>query len=205
MTLSPSLITQRFRRIHARCAPARVERGEERERECHQRDGDDVPALQIRWQLRDEVHVFREELDAERVLDRGHDHVDVERGEDAAPTPPAVPMMPISMPCTTKICMIEPGRAPRVRRMAMSACLSVTATTSVEMMLIAATRMISPRMMNIMRFSISTARKKLAWLRVQSEAKVSSGILTSSSRATVRAAKRSSSFRRTPVTDSPSW
>ena len=85
-------------------------------------------------------------------------------------TPISVPMTPISMPCTTKICITERGWAPSVRRMAMSACLSFTATTRVEMMLIAATSTISVRMMNIMRFSISTARKKFAWVRVQSEA-----------------------------------
>ena len=64
--------------------------------------------------------------------------------------------------------MIEPGRAPNVRRMAISACLSVTAMTSVETRLNAATATISERMMNIMVFSICTARKKLAWLCVQS-------------------------------------
>ena len=51
-----------------------------------------------------------------------------------------------------------------------------------------------------MRFSISTARKKLAWLRVQSEANTFGGSLASSSSATVRAANRSSSLRRTPLT-----
>ena len=79
-------------------------------------------------------------------------------------------MTPISAPCTMKICTIEPGEAPSVRRIAMSACLSVTSITSVETMLNAATATISSRMMNITRFSISTARKKLAWLRVQSVA-----------------------------------
>jgi hypothetical protein len=65
--------------------------------------------------------------------------------------------------------MIERGRAPSVRRMAMSACLSVTAMTSVDTRLKAATATISDRMMNIMFFSICTARKKLAWLLVQSQ------------------------------------
>ena len=50
----------------------------------------------------------------------------------------------------------------------MSACLSVTTITCADTMLNAATATISVRMMNIMRFSICTARKKLAWLRVQS-------------------------------------
>ncbi|MOA51129.1 hypothetical protein D3C78_1742380 [compost metagenome] len=58
-----------------------------------------------------------------------------------------------------KICMMLAGLAPRVRRMAMSACLSVTTITSVDTRLNAATATISVRMMNIMRFSICTARK----------------------------------------------
>ena len=77
-------------------------------------------------------------------------------------------MNPISAPCTTKIAMIEDGDAPSVRRIAMSACLSVTTITCAETMLNAATATISVRMMNITRFSICTARKKFAWLRVQS-------------------------------------
>src|SRR3989338_3461407 len=82
-------------------------------------------------------------------------------------TPETVPMTPISAPWTMKICMIEPGAAPSVRRIAMSEFLSVTSITRVETMLNAATATISSRMMNITRFSISTARKKFAWLRVQ--------------------------------------
>ena len=45
------------------------------------------------------------------------------------------------------------GLEPRVRRMAMSARLSVTVITSVETRLKAATATISVRMMNISRFS----------------------------------------------------
>jgi hypothetical protein len=96
-------------------------------------------------------------------------------------TPARVPSTPSTIPCTMKICRIERGAAPSVRRMAMSACLSITAMTRVEMMLIAATSTIRPRIRNIMRFSISTARKKLAWLRVQSEANTFGGNLESSS------------------------
>src|SRR5947209_3108427 len=168
MTGSLSLIAQCFGRIQPRGAPARIERGHERERERHQRDGEHVGRLQVRRQLRDQVHVLRQELEAEHRLDRRHDDVDVERGDDAGKHPTSTPITPMIMPCTMKICITDPGRAPSVRRMAMSACLSFTATTSVEMMLIAATSTISVRMMNIMRFSISTARKKFAWVRVQS-------------------------------------
>ena len=80
----------------------------------------------------------------------------------------SVPITPISAPCTTKIFMIRDGVAPSVRRMAMSGCLSVTAITSVETILNAATATISVRMMPIMVFSDLHARKKLAWVRVQS-------------------------------------
>ena len=79
-----------------------------------------------------------------------------------------MPITPISVPCTMKIFMMQAGEAPRVRRIAMSGCLSVTTITSVETMLKAATAMMSVRMMNIMRFSICTARKKLAFCCVQS-------------------------------------
>ena len=114
-----------------------------------------------------------------------------------------MPMTPITMPCTMKMRTTEPGAAPTVRRIAMSACRSATATTRVEMMLIAATRMISARMMNITRFSSSTAWKKAAWLRVQSARVASGGSFGCSARATPRAANRSSSLRRTPLTSSP--
>ena len=82
--------------------------------------------------------------------------------------PISVPITPISAPCTMNMRMMLAGVAPRVRRMAISACLSVTTITSVETILNAATATISMRMMNMTFFSICTARKKLAWLRVQS-------------------------------------
>src|SRR6185436_19791115 len=65
-----SLIAQRFRRVDARGAPARVEGGDERQAEPHEDDGDHVRRLQVGRQLRDQVDVLRKELDAERVLDR---------------------------------------------------------------------------------------------------------------------------------------
>ena len=75
-----------------------------------------------------------------------------------------MPITPISAPWIMKIAVIDDGDAPSVRRIAMSACLSVTVITCADTMLNAATAMISVRMMNITRFSICTARKKLAWL-----------------------------------------
>ena len=62
----------------------------------------------------------------------------------------------------------------------MSACLSVTTITCAETMLNAATATIRVRIRNIMRFSIATARKKLAWLIVQSRASSSMGSTASS-------------------------
>ena len=77
-------------------------------------------------------------------------------------------MIPEAAPCTMKIPMIERGLAPSVRRMAMSARLSVTVMTSVLTRLKAATATIKVRMMNIMRFSSCTASNQLRLLRVQS-------------------------------------
>jgi hypothetical protein len=71
-------------------------------------------------------------------------------------------------PCTMKISMMERGLAPSVRRIAMSACLSVTVITSVDTRLNAATATISVRMMNIIVFSICTASYQAALVRVQS-------------------------------------
>ena len=64
-------------------------------------------------------------------------------------------------PCTTKIPMMLCGLAPSVRKMAMSARLSVTVITSVDTRLKAATATISVRMMNIMRFSTCTAANQV--------------------------------------------
>ena len=101
-----------------------------------------------------------------------------------------------------KIVVIDDGDAPSVRRIAMSASLSVTVITCADTMLNAATAMISVRMMNITRFSICTARKKFAWLIVQSRISASTLRRPTSSCATRGAAYRSSSLSRTPETPS---
>ena len=72
-------------------------------------------------------------------------------------TPVKVPSRPTIEPCTMKMDRMERDEAPSVRRMAMSARLSVTVITSMDTRLNAATAMISARMMNIMRFSTCTA------------------------------------------------
>src|ERR1051326_2600271 len=64
-----SLIPQRFGGIHLRCAPARVQRGEERERERDQRDRGHVVRLHFRGQVRNEIHVLVHEAHAEGLLD----------------------------------------------------------------------------------------------------------------------------------------
>ena len=83
-------------------------------------------------------------------------------------TPASVPARPSAMPCTTKTRITSRGAAPMLRRIAMSPCLPVTITTRVDTTLIAATSTISARMMNMIRLVISTAWKKLTWIRVQS-------------------------------------
>ena len=102
-----------------------------------------------------------------------------------SPTPIAVPTTPTSAPCTTKMPITERGLAPRVRRIAMSDCLSVTVITSVETRLNAATAMISVRMMNISRFSTCTASNQLRLVRVQSRTTTSGPRLCCSARPTL--------------------
>ena len=85
-----------------------------------------------------------------------------------ATTPSSVPIRPTTEPCTMNTFMMLAGLAPRVRKMAMSGCLSVTVITSIDTRLNAATAMISVRMMNIMRFSICTAANQLRFSRDQS-------------------------------------
>ena len=66
------------------------------------------------------------------------------------------------VPWTTKMVMMLLGVAPKVRRIAMSASLSATTMTNADTILKAATATISVRMMNMTRFSVRSARKKLA-------------------------------------------
>ncbi|CFN78011.1 Uncharacterised protein [Bordetella pertussis] len=85
-------------------------------------------------------------------------------------TPSKVPTTPISAPCTRKMRATSPGPAPSVRRMAISDCLSLTAMTSDDSRLNAATATISARIRNIMRFSVCTAANQVRLLRDQSAA-----------------------------------
>ena len=101
--------------------------------------------------------------------------------------------------CTMKTAMMLEGLAPRVRRMAMSDCFSVTVITSVETRLNAATATMSARMMNIIRFSTCTAANQVRFCRVQSRTIIPGGNACASSAATSCARCMSLSFRRTPV------
>ena len=81
----------------------------------------------------------------------------------ASATPPtmpsSVPTTPTIMPCTIKIHKIVAGVAPMVRKIAISACLSLTTMTKDETKLKAATAMINNKIRNIMVFSILMAWK----------------------------------------------
>ncbi|MNV64730.1 hypothetical protein D3C71_1573870 [compost metagenome] len=82
--------------------------------------------------------------------------------------PAKVPITPTRAPCTTNTPMMLLGLAPRVRKMAISARLSVTVITRVVTRLKAATATIKVRMMNIMRFSTCTAANQVLFCCVQS-------------------------------------
>ena len=77
-------------------------------------------------------------------------------------------MTPISEPCTTNTCITPAGGSPSVRRIAMSACLSVTSITCELTRLNAPIAMISDSRIAITVFSIFSARNMLALSRVQS-------------------------------------
>src|SRR3990167_1276532 len=78
-----SFIAQRLGRVHPAGAPARVDRGHERQRQRDQRDRHDVALLRVAGHAADEVDVLRQEARAQRALQRGHEGVDVERDAQA--------------------------------------------------------------------------------------------------------------------------
>ena len=89
--------------------------------------------------------------------------------QNSAPTtkPMIVPLTPMLAPAIKKMRMIAPRDAPIVRRIAMSADLSFTSITRPEIILSAATRMMSERMRNITFFSTSTAPNRLEFVSCQ--------------------------------------
>ena len=113
--------------------------------------------------------------------------------------PPNVPITPTKAPCTMNTPMMLLGLAPKVRRMAMSARLSVTDITKVDTKLKAATATMSVRMMNIIRFSTCTAANQVLFCCVQSRSPIPMGKVGASSRATARASCKSLILRRMPV------
>nr|GEU28183.1 hypothetical protein [Tanacetum cinerariifolium] len=84
-TLNRSLVPQRLRRFHARRAPARIQRGQEREHHRHAADAQHVVPAQVGRQHADEIDFLGQELDAQQVLDERHDHIHVERQQRAQP------------------------------------------------------------------------------------------------------------------------
>ena len=76
-------------------------------------------------------------------------------------SPAIVPTTPIEAPVIRNTRITAPLVAPIVRRMAMSRPLSFTSIIKPEMMLSAATRTISDRMMNITVRSTSSTVKKV--------------------------------------------
>jgi hypothetical protein len=105
----------------------------------------------------------------------------------------------MTAPWMTKMPMIERGDAPRVRKMAMSACLSVTVMTSDDTRLKAATAMMRVRITNIRFFSVLTAANQLRFWRVQSRIETGSVNTEASWAATCGARSMSSSLSLMPV------
>ena len=114
-------------------------------------------------------------------------------------SPKPVPITPTMAPCTTKMAMMLPGLAPKVRKMAMSARLSVTVITRVETRLKAATITIRVKMIPIMRFSNCTAANQVRFCRVQSRMNRPAGMVGAISKATSRERCKSLILMRTPV------
>jgi hypothetical protein len=83
-------------------------------------------------------------------------------------SPAIVPITPTDAPARKKMRSTMPRVAPIVRRMAMSRPLSFTSMMRLEMMLNAATMMISDRMRNITFRSTWSALKKLEFTCCQS-------------------------------------
>jgi hypothetical protein len=79
-----------------------------------------------------------------------------------------VPITPIKAPCTKNIRAISPGVEPKLRKIAISDCLSFTAITRDDKRLNAATATINAKIKNIMRFSVCTAANQVRLLRDQS-------------------------------------
>ena len=109
-----------------------------------------------------------------------------------------MPITPEAAPWTMKMPITERGVAPSVRRMAMSARLSVTVITSVDTRLNAATATISVRMIESRRFWICTEANQLRLVSVQSRTTTRGPSACSSSAATSGACSRSFRRRRRP-------
>ena len=115
------------------------------------------------------------------------------------PTPSSEPNRPIAKPCTKNMRCTNPALAPIVRKIAMSACLSVTVMTKVETKLNAATAIIKVKMMNIIFFSVWTAANQLRFERDQSLTQSACGTTCAKRTAISGAFCMSSTLTRKPV------
>ena len=105
-----------------------------------------------------EIDLGREQIDPDDILHELADRFDVSgKGDAQVPSPARVPTTPMLAPDSMKMRRIMPREAPIVRRIAMSRPLSFTIMIMLEMMLKAATTMISVRIRNMTLRSISTA------------------------------------------------
>jgi hypothetical protein len=146
---------QAGKRTQGRGAAGGNPRGEQAQPPGHGSDHDQVHGFDHGRDL-DEVGTF-EQLVAEPALSRGDDRADVPGDHDAKHQTGAIPIDEITSPWSRKTRRMVPVCAPMVRRMAMSACLSVTAIVWPDTMLNAATATTMSRMRNIMTFSSRTA------------------------------------------------
>src|SRR5688572_24628371 len=72
-TAAPLLISQRLGRRLARCAQCRIERRCDRERERQAADLEHLERPNLRWQIVQEVHLGRQQIDAEQPLQETDD------------------------------------------------------------------------------------------------------------------------------------
>ena len=73
-----SLITKRLRRVHLRSAPAGVKRGQKRQHQRNHRNGENVGTLRVTGHPADEVDVFGQKIGAKQLLQRRHEHINIE-------------------------------------------------------------------------------------------------------------------------------
>src|SRR3569832_2491537 len=83
-TTGVSLIAQGLRGLGARGPPCRIERRDQTQEDCDAADAPHVLHVQVGRQLVDVIDLGGEELDAEEMIHRRHDGLDIQRDHDAA-------------------------------------------------------------------------------------------------------------------------